>query len=255
MTDTENIKMEIQEITDGLSDQVSLPVYYKYRYTFDKDTELEQQKKLARDILKVIQNRYACDTRYTLGIEHFTKGKLSTKPHLHIHFISKKTSNTIRKGLAQEFNFIGRCQCCKAEAIVNEEKFFNYPLKQQKNDTARFVLSSFPKEETLKMIDVAYSIWMVSSEVAVNKLEKKIERNSEDRVFHVLDNYFNSVQPTDTLSYYDVLNVALNYYAHNEPTFNYSTIVGYVDKYLIKNGKLSIQKYLKMKNVVDFDLA
>lgn len=252
MTDTEIIKMEITEITDGIADSVSIPVYYKYRYTFDNDSDLESQKKLARDILKIIRARYACDNRITLGIEHFTKGKLNTKPHLHIHFISKKTSNTIRKGLAQEFNFIGRCQCCKAEAIVNEDKFFNYPLKQQKNDTYRFFLSSFTKEETANMIDVAYAIWMVSSEVAVNKLEKKIERNSEDRLFHVLDNLFISDPPT---TYHEILRVALLYYANNEPTFNYTTIQGYVDKYLIKNEKISIQKYLKIKGSDDFDLA
>lgn len=252
MTDIENIKTTISEISSGIDDQVSIPVFYKYRYTFDKDLLLENQITLAKSIIKLIKERYACDNRVTAGIEHFTKGKLDTKPHLHVHFISKKNSNTIRKGLALEFNFIGRCQCCKAEAIVNEDKFFRYPLKQQKNDTFRWGhASGFTQDEKLNMVEVAYGIWIVSAEVAVDKLQKKIERNSEDRVFHVLDNLFSISPPT---TYYEVMSVAIKYYAEHEPTFSYSTITGYVDKYLIKTERISISKYLKIKKCEDFEL-
>lgn len=252
MTDIENIKTTISEISSGIEDQVSIPVFYKYRYTFDKSTSLDEQISLAKNIIKLIKERYACDNRLTAGIEHFTKGKLETKPHLHVHFISKKNSNTIRKGLALEFNFIGRCQCCKAETIVNEDKFFRYPLKQQKNDTFRWGhAAGFTQDEKLIMVDVAYSIWIVSAEVAVEKLQKKIERNSEDRLFHVLDNLF-SVDPPTT--YYGVMSIAMRYYADNEPTFNYQTIVGYVDKYLILRGIIMITQYLKIKDCKDFSL-
>lgn len=252
MQDIENIKTTISEISSGLDDQVSIPVFYKYRYTFDKGSSIDEQISLSKLIIKLIKERYACDNRLTAGIEHFTKGKLETKPHLHVHFISKKNSNTIRKGLALEFNFIGRCQCCKAEAIVNEDKFFRYPLKQQKNDTFRWGhAAGFSQDEKLNMVEVAYGIWTVSAEVAIEKLEKKIARNSEDRVCQVLDNLF-ALDPPKT--YFDVMKCALNYYAEHEETFSYSTISGYVDKYLIRNSKISIQKYLNIKKLEDFEL-
>lgn len=251
MSEMENIVMTITEMNDNLDDTRDLPVYYKYRYTFDKDTDVEAQKKRATEMIKVIKERYMCSPLYTAGIEHYTKGMVSCKPHLHIHFISKKSSNTIRKGLALEFNLIGRCQACKAEVIVDEDKFFRYPLKQQKNNTYIKCWSSFPKEESQMMIDVAYACWIQAAEIAVGKLEKKVERTSEDRLFLRLDKYFELEDPKD---YNSILKFALMYYAEHEPCFNYTTIVGYVDKYLIKHEKMSLDRYLLMKGASNFDL-
>lgn len=186
----------------------------------------------------------------TASIEHFTKGKLQTKPHIHIHFISKRPSNTIRKGIANHFEFIGRCQCCKPEPIVEITKFFKYPLKQQKNDTKVAYHSTFHEEETKQMIDSAYDVWLTSGEVLVNKLEKKIERTSEDRLFNALDLQYSNTNPPS--SYHEVLSTAILYYANYEQSFNYTTIVGYVDKYLISRKIISTTKYLNMKGTPDY---
>jgi len=253
MTDTENISLEIVEASENLIlPKDTLPQYFKYRYTFPKDYSLEDQIKLARDIVALLKKRYTSDPRLTAGIEHYTKGMLGAKPHLHVHFISKHPSNTIRKGLAQEFRFIGRCQGCIPEVLVDEDKFFRYPLKQQKGETKRLCLfNQFTKEEILIMIDVAHAIWMQSAEVSIGKLEKKIERSSEDRLFQYLDRYFEIENPT-TLT--QVISTSVMYFVEHEPCFNFTTIQGYTEKYLLSRKKISIKKYLEIKGTQDFKL-
>lgn len=257
MTDaSENIVINVvEDLSDtieqiqSLNDDLKLPVFYKYRYTFEKDLPVIEQKVLAKRIIDFIRERYACDKRLTAGIEHFTKGKLQTRPHLHVHFISKRPSNTIRKGLAQHFEFIGRCQCCKPEPLVNEDKFFKYPLKQQLHDTKVAYWSTFSPNDTTKMVQSAYDLWLVSGEVLVNKLEKKMERTSEDRLFNALDILYQSDPPA---TYHALMSAALKYYAQNEQTFNYTTINGYVDKYLIQKDLISMSAYFKLKGTPDF---
>lgn len=253
MTDEviENMKLDIQEMNSNITTaKEGLCIYYKYRYTFPKDTEKDRQIIVAKDIINLIKKRYTCSPSVTAGIEHYTKGMVSAKPHLHVHFISKMPSNTIRKGLAQEFGFIGRCQGCIPEIIVNEDKFFRYPLKQQKGETKVFAYSTFPVDKSLIMIEVAHTMWIQSAEIAVGKLEKRIERTSEDRLFQ----YLNMTFETPPTTYHEVLSAACLYYVHNEQTFNYMTVLGYVDKYLIKTGILSMAGYLKLKGTGDFTI-
>lgn len=249
---TESIKLDIQEINKNLIEaKQQLPMFLKYRYTFPADYDKPAQIKLAKEIVRIIKERYMCSSTFTAGIEHYTKGMITAKPHLHVHFISKTPTNTIRKGLATEFNFIGRCQGCIPEVMVNEDKFFRYPFKQQKNETRVWIDSSFDLDTIKTMIEIAYAAWIQSAEIAVGKLEAKILRTSEDRLFQVLDNLF----LTEPKTYNEVVTEACIYFAHHEQSFNYTTIIGYVDKYLIKYSKISTKKFLEMKGTIDFQLV
>jgi len=112
---------ESQQIAVELSSQ-NLPVYYKYRYTFDRDTQsLEHQISFSKSIITWIKKHYLLGDKITAGIEHYTKGMLPAKAHLHIHFVSRSKADTIRKGLSYNWpeSFVGRCQSCKAEVIVD----------------------------------------------------------------------------------------------------------------------------------------
>lgn len=229
----------------------TLPVFYKYRYTFPKKcTDIEEQKLIAKDIIKKI-NEYVCDKRITAGIEYYTKGMMVTNPHLHVHFVSKISSDTIRKALSRLecstmiFDyplFTGRCQSCKAEVLVDEDKFFRYPLKQQSGETRKFALAvGYTNEVAKEMINIAYACWKQSAEVTIGKLEKKLERSSYDRLEQYLDGF---VFATPN----DVLITALQYFAENEPCFCGTTIKGYSDKYSLLKHIISYSEYADILN-------
>lgn len=225
----------------------NLPAYYKYRYTFSKiEQDLEEQKNILRYFVNFIKSHYLLGDRIVGGIEHYTKGMVKTKPHIHIHFMSKSKSDTIRKGLMREYNLVGRCQSCKAEVIVDETKFWRYALKQQAGDTMRGMLvSGFSKEEAKSMIDVAYACWKQSAEIAVGKVEKKLERSSKDRLFSYLDNLddISGLIQKAKHSFVEIRCAAYEYYVEHEESFCAKTIDGYVDMYLLKGGHLSYKEY------------
>jgi len=253
----ENIELQIAEINSNLAKTRDHVFYYKYRYTFQNDEvdDLERQKIVARQMCENLM-KFSTDGRYTAGIEHFTKSMQACKPHLHVHFLSREKADSIRRAQARLFDLKGRCQACIPDVIVTEEKFFRYPLKQQDGDSRRWSSYSkahFTKEQMIHMRDVAYSCFIQSAEVMVGKLEKKIERTTEDRLYHQLDRAYELDEECFPM-YYDVLKYGLAYWAENELTFNYSTITGYIDKYLLTRGKMSYDKYLEMKGAKNIDL-
>lgn len=223
----------------------NLVVYYKYRYTFSKEEDdIETQKQKAKRIFDIIKKNFLADMRMTLGIEHYTKGMVNTKPHVHIHFISRHKSDTIRKHLARWFEMVGRVQACKAEVLVSEDKFFRYPLKQQKGDTFRYVLcQGFTKDEQTQMIEIANSCWRQAAEIAVGKLEKKIERSSKDRLFEYLDTI-----DFDNITEKKICLEAYKYYVENEPNFSYSVVDGYVHMWMLQNNHISYADFYDKKH-------
>lgn len=215
----------------------NLPVFYKYRYTFSDDwkDDLKSQILRVKRIAEHIKSHWMYGDKMTVGLEHFTKGMLVTKPHVHIHFMSKHSSDTIRKGLAYSFELIGRCQSCKAEVLVDELKYWRYPLKQQSGETKRFCqVFGFSNEK--EMIDVAYACWKQSAEVYVAKAEKKLERTSKDRLFVYLDTQQLSLE-------HDIVMAAYKYYVEYEDNFCVKTVNGYVHIYLLQKGILSYSDF------------
>lgn len=237
--------MDVENIVMTVTEEIAshnLPVYYKYRYTFDKDEQDKcSQIQKTDQILRYIKQHYMLGSKIVAGVEHYTKGMLKAKPHCHIHFMSKHTSDTIRKGLARRFEFIGRVQSCKAEVIVDEPKFWRYPLKQQKDATeVYYVTNGFLKEEREMMIEIAHQCWVTSAQVFVGKLEKKLERTSKERLFVYLDSL-----DIDFESRKQVCCLAYEYFAENEETLCIKTVDGYVNIWLLKS------KYMTSSQLYD----
>lgn len=232
--------MELENIVMSVTENLSknnLPVYYKYRYTFDKEEQdiSSQQQKCYR-LVNYIKQHYLIGSKITAGVEHYTKGMMVAKPHCHIHFCSKHTSDTIRKGLSRQYEMIGRVQSCKAEVIVDEDKFFRYPLKQQMNETAVYkIITGFTKEQSSVMTEVAYACWKQSAEIYVGKIEKKLERTSKERLYVYLDSLdfaFESRKQVCCFSY--------QYFAENEDNLCIKTVDGYVNIYLLLKKHMSV---------------
>lgn len=235
----------IKEATANLVEN-NLPVYYKYRYTFPSTDweDLRDRKNRFENIFNYIKEHYSTGTQIVGGMEEYTKGMVATKPHIHIHFISKHKSDTIRKGLMREFNMIGRCQCCKPEVIVDTAKFWRYPLKQQKEQTKKhFKVIGFDALTVGVMIDVAYSCWKQAAEIAVNKVEKKLERTSKERLFAYLDDLL-----IDFKSIKQVCCMAYCYFQEHEESVCVRTIDAYVNLYILKKGYLSYEEFYDLSH-------
>lgn len=234
----------LEAITEKLSEK-NLPVYYKYRYTFDKDEqELSDQQQKTYALVRFIKQHYLVGDKIIAGVEHYTKGMLATKPHVHIHFISRHSSDTIRKGIARHFEMIGRCQCCKAEVIVDEGKFWRYPLKQQKGQTAVYKLAyGITTTELDLLVDIANACWIQSAEVLVGKIEKKLERSAKERLYVYLDEQnlaFKSIKQFCIKAY--------EYFAEHEDTLCIKTIDSYVNIYLLQKKYITAEELYELSH-------
>lgn len=252
----ENIILTINEARENLESD-NLLHFCKYRYTFLRDVQqVDEQKKIFDYIWRFIDEHYNHGKKMVGGIEHFTKGFVAAKPHIHIHFATRSSGDTIRKGLMRHFPeyYIGRCQSATMEVICNDdEKFYRYPLKQQKNESkVAAKAKGFDKEKIAQLTDVAYDCWLASAQVYINKLEKKAERTSEDRLFAVLDAQ-HELEPFH--SYRKLISVALAYYIEHEPTYNRLTIIGYCDRWVLTREVMTHDDYLDLYNVPNFTFA
>lgn len=230
----------IKEASDNLCKD-NLPAYYKYRYTFPDDFDLHERKVRFNLIFNHIKSKFALGNVIG-GMEEYTKGMITTKPHCHIHFVSKHNSDTIRKSIMREFKLIGRCQACKAEVIVDEPKFWRYPLKQQLNDTRRCVLTFGFNEEWIQVqTEIAYACWKQSAEIAIAKVEKKLEKTSKERLFVYLDSLDFAFKNIKQVCCY-----AYQYFTENEDTVCVKTIDGYVNIYLLQKNYLSYDEFFDL---------
>lgn len=228
----------IVEATQNVSVD-NLPVFYKYRFTYpDGDTQ-ENQIMIANQLFSEIQSLYSMDGRMTMGIEHYTKGMVAAKPHVHIHFVSKVASDSIRHHLRDKFEMIGRVQSCKAEVLVDEDKFWRYPLKQQKSETRIYRKQiGFTDEVFHNMIDVAYACWKQSAEVAIRREEARVERTSRDRLYTYL-----RAEGVDTVR--SAMIAACQYYIQfPDETFNHMVVKGYVQMYCMRAGIVAVEDFV-----------
>lgn len=236
------METSLEDINNNLS-LLNIPIYYKYRYTFNtkEENNISDYTIKTDQLVRFIKDKYLCGDKLTSGVEIYTKGMLSCKPHVHIHFMSRHKSDTIRKGIARRFEMIGRCQACIPEVIVEADgaKFWRYPLKQQKEESKMYhKCLGFAQVEIDNMIHIAYESWKCSAQIMVNKLEKKLERTSKERLYVYFDSLpfvYESIKQTCCLAYM--------YYAENENEVSVKTIDGYVNQYLLINKHLSPETF------------
>lgn len=239
---------EIEDNIENINFKVhekNLPVYYKYRYTFDKEEQDKYtQETMTHQLVRIIRQKIMIGDKIVAGVEHYTKGMLTTKAHVHIHFISRIPADTIRRYIARKFQLKGRCQSCKAEVLVDEPKFWRYPLKQQKEETAVYKLAyGYTTTELDVMTDIAHACWKQSAQVLVDKLEKKLERSAKDRLFVYLDSLelaFESIKQFCIKGY--------EYFAEHEDTLCIKTVDGYVNIYLLQKKYITAEQLYNLSH-------
>lgn len=255
LDEKDNMKLVIEE-SDNESEPEQIEktvlsecdIYYKFRYTFDDNCEDNNSRKTVVDLLLSKLKRFILNGKFVAGIENFKSGMEAAKPHVHIHFVSRTKKDTIVKHLKRSCKkdqddgygnmFHGnRCYSLGVEINVNENKFFRYPLKQQKDETHRMVKYGeyFSKERIITLRDEAYAVWITSCEIQNAKKEKKEDNDclSERLYFYLdkLDNLDNDLK----------IKVAIQkfYIEEEKKPFNKTTALGYFYNYKIMRGRMT----------------
>jgi len=249
----ENMRLEIEEdeVVETQFEKTSLSqcdIYYKFRYTFNQfsdsrtdnvPTSLGEQKRHLGYLISNLK-KFIIGDKFIAGIEHFKSGMEDAKPHVHIHFVSRTKKDTIVKSLKRnsgECLFQGNRQYSLGiEVNVNEDKFFRYPLKQQKGDTYKCVQygNYFTKEKVIEMALEAHAVWITACEINVKKKEKKEDNDQlSDRLF----NYLNKQILDTDLSI--KINIQKFYIDEEKKPFNKATALGYFYNYKISTKRMT----------------
>jgi len=226
-------------------------ILYHLRITFTEDKVVKHyfedeglngQKKFLKEVLKVLRK---FTEHWILGVEEFKKGMLPTTPHAHIVFLSKDKKDTIRKALIERhFKLMTGNKNYALKVMPNQTiKEYRYVLKQQKNETARYVQASPKMLEYLKgeydtdlqkMTDEAYAVWLTACEVADKKDNQDAENKGfQDRLFI----YLNQQAPANDLEL--KISIQKFYIVEEKKPFNKTTATGYFYNYKITAGMMT----------------
>lgn len=226
-------------------------ILYQLRITFTPDKVVKHyfHYEGKKGQVEFIKSVLKCLRRYTehwiLGVEEFKKGMLPTTPHVHIVFLSKDKKDTIRKGLIERtFDLMtGNKNYCLKVIPHQHIKEYRYVLKQQKNETARYVQASPKMLEYLKgeydtdlqkMADEAYAVWLTACEVADKKENQDAENKGfQDRLFI----YLNQQAPANDLEL--KISIQKFYIVEEKKPFNKTTATGYFYNYKITAGMMT----------------
>jgi len=218
-------------------------IYYKFRYTFAEDVQgdLHCQKLQSKRIIKLL-SRFMIGDRYTAGIEWFKSGMHDVKHHLHVHFMSRTKKDTIVKALKRadkdddvKLYHGNRCYALCVDIIVQLDKFWRYPYKQQNGSSRKaWFVRGFTKDEVMIMRDVAFACWITASEIANKKMEKKEDTDQlSSRLYAHLDKM-------DTTTDIKIkIGIQQFYIEVEDRPFNRTTALGYFYNYKIMRNKMT----------------
>lgn len=245
----ENMKLIIEEsddeeITEIKKTEISqCDIYYKFRYTFQDVDDFREQRASVKLILGFLK-KFILHDRFTAGVEYFKSGMEDAKPHCHIHFVSRTKKDTIVKSLKRssardglDLFHTNRCYSLGVEVNVNEDKFFRYPLKQQKGDTYKLILygNFITKDRLIQLRDEAYAVWITACEIQNKKKEKKEDSDQLcDRLFVYLD----KIDNLDTDLKIKV-GIQTFYIEEEKKPFNKTTALGYFYNYKITRKRMT----------------
>lgn len=222
------------------------PVYLKLRITVDEDVWTEENgKKLDRHgqltlgtTLDYLKEKGYIHSRATSGYEKKGKTGDYVRPHFHIHFDTLTKKDTIRKALVNKWKRDrdeklsgNKMWSLQLEPYVVEDKFFCYPLKQQREDKPPPSVG-FSEDDIRAMTKAAVMTAAVATDVAVKKQARREESETlYDRLEAALDKKEGTVG--DILTFY---------MEENKP-INDTTIVGYYNLYRLKRQRITIDEY------------
>lgn len=223
--------------------------YYKFRYTFDKDTySLEYKKQYMRSLIDILED-YIEDGRYTAGLERFGKTGEEVKHHMHIHFKSTKQRDTIAKQIIrkvigeEDFRKKSQIYSLRPEADVNEDRFYRYPLKETKLEDKCILTKGFTEDEVKTMNEVAYASRQIQYEVNQNKTSKKEDITFYDKMSAYLDS--KGTYSTEREVFLEIL----NFYLEQDKPLSRKSIQEYTYLYMVKKKIMTPEEFYNLKYI------
>lgn len=222
------------------------PVYLKLRITIDENVWDEKTAKQTdrngrlclANMLDYLKDSGYIKTRATSGYE--TKGKTGdyVRPHFHIHFDTTTKKDTIRKAITRywydrtdEKLSGNKMWSLQLEPYVVEDKFYCYPLKQQREDEPPPSVG-FSEDDIRAMTKAAVMTAAVATDVANKKQSKKEE---SDTLYDRLEKKLREGKGT--------LAEIVKFYMDENRPINKATIRGYYDLYRLKTGRITIDEF------------
>lgn len=256
--DTTEIKTG--ECEGTVSPPVFTPVAYTFRFTFshqDKELKcLEDRNFMNR--CKTIHTRLICHIReldyfynnkYTSSLEVMNKFGKSCSAHIHIHFYSDKSkesmARTIKRFLQDKYEEETTGNHAMSFKLwtklrQGDDYFFRYPLKQNLNINK---CDGFTKEELIQMHEIAKGEFQTVVEFNQKKIDKM---DASDTIFEKVLQILKKSDNPKNARY--VAKEFIQYYIENDKPINRTVIDGYVLNALVKLGVLTIDNILDKFN-------
>lgn len=251
MTYTKKIYDKIQDIYFLML--IYIMYYFKFRYTFTDDRQDGTDKFTSQDKGSL---RALCDFikdysqgKMTAGLECRNKTGEITKKHVHIHFISDKVRDTIAKRFVriwmnenQDFRKKSQAYSLKAEADINEQKFWRYPFKEIKDGYKRglHAFEGFTDEEYKEFNAVAHAQRLTQYEIVQTKVSKK-----EDQTF--VEKFCSYLDTKDVKEHKEIFVELFNFYISQNKPLNQKQLKDYSYLYMAKKGYLTPDEFYNLR--------
>ena len=249
-------------MSDNMAQQFTQPVFYKFRYTFDG----QDNKTISDPSRNGFQYKNLCllikgkldqySDKITFGLEGYNSRREPTYFHVHFHFSSFANRGAISKTLKRLFQSLNRvctgvkCFSLKPEAFVNEDKFFNYPLKQYDHDLSNNGLAykcskGFSIDEINSMRKTAYNTWLVA--VQINQGKQDRNGDTGDTIFsRILSRIEEKLkQQHFQRNMQNVYQEIIDLYLEEDKPINLTTIRGYGLTVATKVGIITSQSLVE----------
>ena len=217
-------------------------VAYKFRFTFtDQDKEHTYQKPellsfraLARALHTHIQD--FANGQIVGGLETKNSRGEKTWAHVHFHFHTKMTTNTLHKNLK---NFLKKWEqqttgvkafSCKPEVIRDYDKYWRYPIKQSLDAS---LCSGFTEEQLKFMFATANDSYKMVCEVNNAKADKS---DNSDTLFQRAKSI---LQKQKLENKKEVMVALIKFYVSEDKPMNRNTVEGYVNLYMVQTQMIT----------------
>lgn len=222
--------------------------YYKFRYTLTDDLQdgsgnWTSQQKSYLNIMYDFIEKYSIG-KISSGLECRNKCGEIVKKHIHIHFQSDKVKDTIQSAFRKLLNEDGdtrkksQVYCLKAEADIDEHKFFRYPLKERLDgvNNKYHKVKEIPLDEYNDLNKVAYEQRKIVYEINQTKTSKKEDVGFVGRLHIELDKH-------DIYTHKEIFCEIVRFYIQDDKPCNKKQISDHAYLYMLKKEIITPEEF------------
>lgn len=220
--------------------------HIKFRYTFkfhdilDEPGAVEAMGEIASTFIEKFDCLYV-----TCGLEDLDKFGEKTHPHIHIHAVTHKKVDALRKAVNKIFKEMeedrkGNCLYSLTEVkdILDENRLLRYPLKQSRRGFGDIaVLRELYKLPDNYEYDTQRECAIEEWERLVLVNRQKRERSLNPNTFEKFEEYMTEKDEVKTTA--EVAGHIHDFYLKEKMSMNLKTMGGYVRTFSVQHGIIS----------------